>query len=386
MAKRDYYQVLGVAKNASKDDLKKAYRKLAMEFHPDRNPDNKEAEDKFKEAAEAYDVLSDDDKRRRYDQYGHAGVSGAGQQYQGANMEDIFDQFSDIFGGTPFESFFGGAQGNRGRRQGGGTGQPGSNLRVKVKLTLEEIATGANKKIKVKKYVPCEPCGGSGAKDKSAVNTCNTCRGSGYVRRVQNTFLGQMQTTAECPTCHGSGQEITAKCTSCRGEGRVYGEETISIDIPAGVAEGMQLSMGGKGNAGMQKGRAGDLLIYIEEEAHEEFSRDGNNIMYELFVNFADAALGAKVEVPTLEGKVKITIPPGTQSGKVLRLKDKGLPALQSYGKGDFLIHVNVWTPRNLSNEERAILEKFRGATNFEPNPSKQDKGFFEKFKEFFTS
>lgn len=381
--KRDYYDILGVQKGASKDELKKAYRKVALKYHPDRNPDNKEAEAKFKEAAEAYEVLSDDDKRTRYDQFGHAGVNGQAGGFGGGggfgSMEDIFSQFSDIFGGGGF--------GGRGSRQTRGSGQRGSNLRIKVGLTLEEINTGAIKKIKVKKYVTCSTCNGSGAKNKRAIKTCHTCNGSGYVRRVQQTFLGQMQTTAPCPTCNGSGEIITDKCNSCKGEGRIYGEETLQLEIPAGVSEGMQLSMNGKGNAGINGGGAGDLLINIKEKEHADFTRDGSNILYELDVNFADAALGTSLEVPTLDGKVKITLPQGTPSGKIFRLRGKGLPSIQSYGKGDQLIHINIWVPTQLSGEERKVLEKLRNSKNFQPvdNDGRSRKGLFDKMKDFFS-
>jgi molecular chaperone DnaJ len=389
MAKRDYYEVLGVGKDADGNQIKKAYRKIAMKYHPDRNPDNKEAEEKFKEAAEAYEVLSDADKKARYDRYGHAGVgqSGGFRGGQGGmTMEDIFSQFGDIFGdgGSPFDSFFGGggrARGGAGRRS---RGQRGSNLRIKVALTLEEIANGVTKRIKVKKQVTCDTCNGSGAKDKSSVKTCSTCNGSGYVRQVKSTFLGQMQTTTACPSCNGSGEMITANCPKCKGDGRVYGDETIEIEIPAGVGEGMQLSMSGKGNAGLRGGPPGDLLINITEKPHEHLQRDGQSLIYDLYVNFADAALGTSVEVPTIDGRVKIKIPAGTQAGKIFRLKGKGLPSVQSYGKGDQLIHVNVWTPKKLNDEEKALLEKMRGMTNFEPTPGKSDKSFFEKMKDFF--
>ncbi|MEL6924814.1 MAG: molecular chaperone DnaJ, partial [Bacteroidota bacterium] len=357
MAKRDYYEVLGVAKGADDNTIKKAYRKIAMKYHPDRNPDNKEAEEKFKEAAEAYEVLSDADKRGRYDRFGHAGVNnnGGGGFRGGMTMDDIFSQFGDIFGdgGSPFESFFG-RRGGSGARS---TGQRGTNLRIKVKLTLSEIAKGVTKKIKVKKQITCDTCNGSGAKDSSSVKTCNTCRGSGYVRQVRSTFLGQMQTTAPCPTCKGTGKQITANCNTCRGDGRVMGNDTIELEIPAGVEEGMQLSLRGKGNVGTNGGPNGDLLINIEEIAHESLLRDGMNVVYELFVNFADAALGTSVEVPTLDGRVKIKIPAGTQSGKIFRLKGKGLPSVQSYEKGDQLIHLNIWTPKKLTDADRKILE-----------------------------
>ena len=390
MAKRDYYEVLGVSKGADTAAIKKAYRKLAIKYHPDKNPDNTEAETKFKEAAEAYEVLSDEQKRARYDRFGHAGVSGGpsgggGFSGGGMTMEDIFQQFGDIFGdgggGSPFESFFGGGAG-RGQRR--GTGQRGSNLRIKVTLTLEEIANGVTKKIKVRKQVTCDTCNGSGAKDSDSVQTCTTCRGAGYVRQVKNTFLGQMQTTVTCPTCSGSGQQVTAKCPKCNGDGRMQGEETLEIEIPAGVEEGMQLSMRGKGNKGAKGGPAGDLLINIEEKEHDHLQRDGMNLVYELYLNFADAALGTSVEVPTIEGRVKIKVPAGTQSGKIFRLKGKGLPSVQAYGKGDQLIHVNVWTPKKVNDEERELLERLREMPNFSPQPGKSEKGFFEKMKDYF--
>jgi molecular chaperone DnaJ len=380
MAKKDYYEVLDAAKSASNDELKKAYRKVALKFHPDKNPGDEAAETKFKEAAEAYEVLSDDDKRARYDQYGHAGLNnqGGGQQGGFGNMEDIFSQFSDIFGG--------GGGGSRGRQQQRASGQRGSNLRIKVSLTLEEINEGVNKKIRVKKYVGCKPCGSSGAKDKNSIKTCHTCNGSGYVRRVQQTFLGQMQTTAVCPTCNGSGEMITNKCTFCKGEGRVYGEELINLDIPAGVSEGMQLSMNSKGNAGMNKGGPGDLLINIKEKDHKEFTRDGSNILHELDVNFADAALGTSIEVPTLTGNVKITLPQGTPAGKIFRLRGKGLPSIQQYAKGDQLIHVNIWVPTTVTAEERKALEIMRKAKNFQPDEDdkRERKGLFDRMKDFF--
>ncbi len=388
MSKRDYYDVLGVAKGASAEEIKKAYRKLAIKYHPDKNPDDKSAEDKFKEAAEAYEVLSSPEKKQRYDQFGHAGVGGAaGGGYGGGggmNMEDIFSQFGDIFGGgggSPFDSFFGGGQSRGG---GGRRVAKGTNLRIKVKLTLDEIAKGAEKKIKVNKQISCKTCDGTGAKDKSSVSTCKTCGGSGSVRRVTNTILGQMQTTATCPTCHGSGQQITAKCNVCHGDGTVRGEETISINIPAGVSEGMQLSMAGKGNAAPNGGIPGDLIILIEEVPHETLKREGNNIVYDLHISIPDAALGASVEVPTIDGKAKIKIEPGTQSGKLLRLKGKGIPEVNSYHRGDQIIHVNIWTPKALNSEERALLEKLKESANFKPQPGKNDKSFFDRMKEYF--
>jgi molecular chaperone DnaJ len=359
---------------------------MAIKYHPDKNPDDKQAEEKFKEAAEAYEILSDGDKRARYDRFGHAGVSGnAGGGFSGGmTMEDIFSQFGDIFGdsGSPFESFFGGGRSGRGRAQ----GERGSNLRIKLSLTLEEIAKGVTKKIKVKKHTSCDVCNGSGAKDSNSVKTCNTCRGAGVVRQVRSTFLGQMQTTTSCPTCHGSGKTITASCPKCKGDGRIYGEEMIEIEIPAGVEEGMQLSLRGKGNAGRQGGPAGDLLINIEEKPHGNLQRDGMNLIHDLYINFADAALGTSKEVPTIDGRVKIKIPAGTQSGKIFRLKEKGLPSVQSYGKGDQLIHVNVWTPKKLSDEEKKVLEKLRNKPNFQPQPGKSDRGFFDRMRDYFKS
>lgn len=386
--KKDFYEILGVDKNADENTIKKAYRKLAMQYHPDRNPGDKAAEEKFKEAAIAYEVLSDADKKARYDRYGHAGLEnmggggGRGFSGEGMTMEDIFEHFGHMFGdsGSPFDSFFGG-----GRSSSRSGGQKGTNLRIKVALTMEEIESGVRKKIKVKKQVGCKSCGGSGAKDKGSVSTCSTCAGSGYVRQIKNTFLGQMQTTVVCPKCNGSGKNITAHCTTCRGDGRVMEEDTIEIDIPAGVQEGIQLSVRGKGNAGQNGGPAGDLLVNIEEKPHEHFTRDGSNVIYDLFINFADVALGTNVEVPTLTGKVKVKIPAGTQSGKIFRLKGKGLPALQSYEKGDQLIHVNVWTPKTMNAEETALMEKLRTMPNFKPNPGVGERGFFEKMKEFFS-
>ena len=378
MAKRDYYEVLGVDKGADDSSIKKAYRKIAMKYHPDRNPGDKSAEEKFKEAAEAYEVLSDADKRARYDRFGHAGVSQGAGFRGGMTVEDIFQQFGDIFGNdSPFESFFG-------RSQTRSQGQKGTNLRINVPLTLEEISTGVTKKIKVKKQKTCNTCGGSGAKDSTSIKTCGTCNGSGYIRQIRSTFLGQMQTTTSCPTCNGSGKTITASCSACKGDGRVYGEETMDIEIPAGVEEGMQLSMRGGGNAGKNGGPNGELLIHIKEKSHQFLKRDGMNLIYDLYLNFADAALGDSVEVPTLKGKVKIKIPHGTQAGKIFRLKGKGLPSVQSYGKGDQLIHVNIWTPKHLNDEEKDLLEKMKSLPNFQPKPGKAEKGFFEKMRDYF--
>src|SRR5436190_3623323 len=384
MSKRDYYEILGVNKTALADEIKKAYRKVAMQYHPDRNPGDKAAEEKFKEAAEAYEVLSDTDKKAQYDRYGHAGVSSNGRGHGGAgmNMEDIFSQFGDIFGDDIFGNFFGGQRTRGGQRV---RGVRGSNLRIKLKLSYEEIARGVTKNIKVKKYVPCPTCHGSGAKDKGSVQTCGTCGGNGQVRRVQNTFLGQMQTVTTCPTCNGEGTTITAKCGACKGEGRVYAEETVTIDIPAGVQEGMQLNINGKGNAGERGGMPGDLVILIEEESHKELHREGLNVAYELHLSFTDAVFGTQTEVSTIDGRAKIKIPAGTQSGKIFRLKGKGFPAVNSYEKGDQLIQVNVWTPQHVSPEEKEMLDKMQHSENFKPKPEKTDKSFFDKVREMFS-
>ena len=379
MSKRDYYEILGITKSASDDEIKKAYRKLAIKFHPDKNPDDKGAEDKFKEAAEAYEILSNAEKRQRYNQFGHAGVGGASQgggNYGGGmNMDDIFSQFGDIFGGG---GFGGGSRGGGGRRV-----VRGSNLRIKVKLNLQEVAKGAEKKLKVNKFVSCGTCKGSGAKS-GQVETCKLCNGSGVQIRTQQTFLGAMQTQTTCSGCNGEGKTVKDKCNTCHGDGIVRAEEVITINIPAGVAEGMQLSVGGKGNAAPRGGINGDLLVLIEEEEHPELKRDGSNLFYDGYVSFADAALGTSIEIPTVDAKVKIKIEPGTQSGKVLRLKGKGLPDVNSYGTGDLLVNINVWTPQTLTAEEKKILENLKDSKNFAPNPNRKEKGFFDRMKEFF--
>ncbi|MFA8449466.1 MAG: molecular chaperone DnaJ [Bacteroidales bacterium] len=384
--KRDYYEVLGVDKSASEQEIKKAYRKMALKYHPDKNPDDNSAEDKFKEAAEAYEVLSNPEKKSRYDQYGHAGVGGAagGGFGGGMSMDDIFSQFGDIFGGAfggGFSGFsgFGGDGGSRRRVN------RGSNLRVKVKLTLDEIANGVEKKIKVKKYVPCQACNGSGAKNGSGYSTCGTCNGTGQVSQIRNTLLGAMQTTSTCPHCGGEGQIIREKCHECSGHGIIQGEEVISIQIPAGVAEGMQLSVSGKGNAGAKNGINGDLIVLIEEIRHPQLERDGSNLLYNLFISIPDAALGTQVEIPTISGKARVKIAAGTQAGKILRLKGKGLPDVQGYGHGDILVTVNIWTPKNLSKEEKTIMENLKESENFKPNPSAKDKSYFDRMREFFS-
>lgn len=384
MAKRDYYEILGVSKNATPEEIKKAYRQKALKYHPDKNPNDSTAEEKFKEAAEAYEVLSNPDKKARYDQYGHAGLGnnfGSGGFGGGMSMEDIFSQFGDIFG-----SAFGGFGGfGRSGRSSSRRVNRGSNLRIKVKLTLEEILKGVEKKVKVNKYVPCKECSGSGAKAGSSFKTCSTCNGMGQVTRVTNTFLGQMQTTSTCPSCGGEGKVITEKCTACYGNGIVKDQEIIKINIPPGVAEGMQLSLSGKGNAAARGGIPGDLIVVVEEQKHEQLIRDGNNLLFEQYISMPDAILGKTIEVPTLEGKARIKIEPGTQSGRVLRLKGKGLPPLNAYGRGDLLVSINVWTPQNISKEEKSILSELNKSENFKPNPKKTDKSFFEKMREHFN-
>jgi molecular chaperone DnaJ len=383
MAKKDYYEVLGVSKSVTAEELKKAYRKLAIKYHPDKNPGDKEAEDKFKEIAEAYGVLSDPDKKAKYDRFGHEGLGGGGfGGAGGVNMEDIFSQFGDIFGdGSPFGSFFGGGRSSGGSRR---AVRKGSDLRIKLKLNLEEIANGVEKKIKVKRYVSCKSCSGNGSKHGNSLQTCGTCNGSGQIRRVQQTMLGQMVTTNTCHVCNGEGKVVLDRCEVCFGEGRVLEEDMITIKIPAGVAEGMQLSMSGKGNVPSRGGVAGDLLIQIEEEEHPQLKRDGNNLIYDLPLNFVDAVLGREVEIPVVTGKVKIHIKAGTQAGEVLRLKGKGLKDLNGYGTGDQLIYVNIYTPKTVSSEEKAILEKLRESPNFQPKAGSDNKSIFDKMKDFF--
>jgi len=383
MSKRDYYEVLGVSKNATKDEIKKAYRQKALKYHPDKNPGDKEAENKFKEAAEAYEVLRDDDKRARYDRYGHAGLGGQnGFGGAGMTMEDIFSSFGDIFGDA-----FGGFGGFGGFSGGGRTRQrvnKGSNLRVKVKLSLKEIAKGSEKKIKVNKYVSCSTCSGSGAADSNSYTTCSTCRGSGQVTRVTNTLLGQMQSTSTCPTCGGEGKIITKKCNTCFGEGIVKEQEVIKINIPAGVGKGMQMTVSGKGNAARRGGIPGDLIVIIDEEEHPELYREGKDLIYSLYISVPEAILGTNVEIPTVESKVKIKIEPGTQAGKILRLRGKGLPEVNGYGKGDLLVNVNVWIPKKINPEEQRIMEKMMNSESFTPQPGKDDRGFFERMKSYF--
>lgn len=365
--KRDYYEVLGITRSASESEIKKSYRKLALKYHPDKNPDNAEAEEMFKEAAEAYEVLSDPEKKSRYDQFGHAGMGGAGFGGGGMNMDDIFSQFGDIFGGAFGGGSFGGSRRPRTIK--------GSNLRVKMKLTLKEVAEGVTKKIKVNKLVNA-----AGVTFKS----CTTCNGTGRITKVSQTFLGAMQTQTACHVCHGAGKMIDQKPADADANGLVRKEEVIEIDIPAGVMDGMQLSVTGKGNAGPFDGIPGDLIVVIEEIPHESLTRDEENLHFDAYVSFIDAALGTSLEVPTVTGKAKIKIEPGTQSGKVLRLKGKGLPNIQGYGDGDQFVHIHVWTPRKLSKEEKELLEKLRKSDNFNPDPDHRDKGFFHKMKDMF--
>ena len=375
--KRDYYEVLGVAKNATKDEIKKAYRKLAIKYHPDKNPGDKEAEEKFKEAAEAYDVLSDDTKRQRYDQFGHAGVGGAaGGGFSDVN--DIFTHFGDIFGdlfggGASFGGFGGGSRGRAVRK--------GSNLRVRVKLNLSEIVSGTEKTIKIKKKVTCTACNGSGAATSNDVQSCPDCKGSGYVIRMVNGIFGRMQQQSPCPRCGGEGKIITHKCPHCSGEGVVDAEETVTVQIPAGVADGMQLNVPGKGNAPRHGGVNGDLYVLISEEEHPQLERDGNDLIYTLDISFPDAVLGANVEIPTVEGNVKIHIDEGTQSGKILRLRGKGVPDVNGYGRGDLLVNVQVYVPKNVTKDEKKILEKLQESESFKP---KSQNGFFNRMRDFF--
>jgi molecular chaperone DnaJ len=375
--KKDYYEILDVDRTASAEEIKKAYRKTAIKYHPDKNPGDKQAEDKFKEAAEAYEVLSNPDKKARYDRYGHEGLNGGGG---GVNMDDIFSQFGDIFGGGPFGDMFG-RGGNGGKRV-----RKGSNLRIKLKLNLEEIANGVEKKIKVKRMVACDTCSGTGAKNGTAFSTCRSCNGTGQTRRVVNTMLGQMISTSTCPSCDGEGKTISERCQTCGGDGVRPEEEVIPIKIPAGVREGMQVSLSGKGNFPPRGGVAGDLLIAIEEEEHPTLKRDEqNNLHYDLHISFVDAVLGSSVEVPTIDGKARITVEPGTQSGKVLRLRGKGIREVNGYGVGDQLVHINLWTPKQVSKDEKALLEKLRDSPNFKPDPDKSEKGFFDRMKEMFS-
>ena len=383
--KRDYYEVLGVERNANADEIKKAYRKAAIKYHPDKNPGDKEAEEKFKEAAEAYDVLSNEDKRARYDQFGHAGLSGAaggaggfGGGFGGFSMEDIFSQFGDIFGGH-FGGGFGGGYSSRGRSV-----NRGADIRVRIKLNLEEIANGTTKKIKVTKNIACDKCGGSGAKNASSYSTCSTCGGAGYVMSVQNTFFGRMQSQSVCPTCGGDGKVITEKCDKCGGEGYVRGQEIVEIKVPAGVGEGMALTVSGKGHAARHGGVNGDLIVIIEEEPNAELVRDGVNLIHNLNITVVTAILGGEVEVPTIEGKAKIKIAAGTHAGKVLRLRGKGLPDVNGYGRGDIMVVVDITIPTSLTSEEKELVKKLADKPHFKKAESVENQNIFERMKNFF--
>ena len=388
MAKRDYYEVLGVDKSASADDIKKAYRKMAIKYHPDKNPGDKEAEEKFKEASEAYSVLSDADKKARYDQFGHAGVEGAGPDFSGGfgNLNDILnDLFGGAFGGGfgGFGGFGGGFGGQRGQRQ--QRVYRGRDIRVRVKLTLEEIAKGVEKEISIEKNVPCTECGGKGAKNSSDIKSCPACNGTGQVQRVVNSFLGQTVTYSTCQQCDGEGKIISNPCRSCNGTGLVRKRETIKVKIPAGVEAGMQLTLQGEGHAAKNNGINGDLLVVIEEHAHADLKREGNNLYYTKIISVTDAMLGAEVTVPCLDGDYKIKIDAGTQSGEVVRLRGRGLPSVNGYGgTGDLYVKIAVWIPKKLNKDEKAVIESLRNNESFKPNPSKEDKSFFDRLKDLF--
>lgn len=389
MSKRDYYEVLGVSKSASQEEIKKAYRKLALQYHPDRNPGNKEAEERFKEAAEAYEVLGDSDKRRRYDQYGHAGMRGTDFR-PFTDVNDIFTTFGDIFSGGFGGSIFDDMFGRQGRpRQRSTVGVPGSDLKVRLKLTLEEIAAGVEKKIKVKRYRQCDSCGGSGARTSSSRATCPVCEGSGEVRQVSRSVFGQFVNISTCANCGGEGTIIREPCPACHGDGRVQGESTIKVSVPAGVSEGNYIPLRGQGNAGQRGGPAGDLIVMIEEEPHEVFTRSGDDVILDLLVSFPEAALGAEIEVPTLTNLAKLRIEPGTPSGKVLRMRDRGIPHLNGYGRGDQLVRVNVFVPTKLNAKERALLKELAGYDNMNPHEgdksANSDKSFFERMKKAFS-
>ena len=386
MAQRDYYEVLEVPKTATADEIKKAYKKKAIQYHPDRNPGDAAAEEKFKEAAEAYSVLSDPDKRARYDQFGFDGLNGSqgfgGGFSQGMDMNDIFSMFGDIFGGGGGFSGFSGFGGSRSRQRGERKSQ-GSDIRIKVSLTLEEINTGVSKKFKLKKLVPCQHCNGTGAQGGSGVETCPDCHGTGTVMRTQQSFFGMVQTQSVCPRCGGEGKIIKNRCPHCSGDGVVYGEEIVEVKIPAGVAEGMQLQVDGKGNAGKHNGYNGSLLVVIEEQEHKDLVRDGNDLVYNLLLSVPQAALGGAVEIPTLDGSVKLKIDAGTQPGKMLRLRGKGLPEVNSQRRGDMIVNVSVYIPETMSRDEKNAMESFQNSDHFKPSLSVREK-IFKKFKSYF--
>lgn len=378
MSKRDYYEILGVSKSVNKDELKSAYRKLAIKYHPDKNPGNSEAEEKFKEASEAYDVLSNDDKRARYDRFGHDGLRGAGGPSGFSNAEDIFSAFSDIFGGGIFDDFFGGSASSRGRRR--ERGQRGSDIKIPMPLTLEEIAKGASKTIKLKKYITCNTCSGSGAKSGSGTSTCPSCGGAGEVRQVSKSLFGQFVNVSICGQCNGSGEIIKERCNDCHGEGRVRGEDEIKIDIPAGVESGNYLPIQGKGNAGKNGGVAGNLIVVMEEKEHDIFIREGNHVIYKLTISYPEAVLGKEITVPTLWGEEKLKIDAGTQPGTTFTIRDKGIPNLNSYGKGNQYVMINIYVPEKLNNKEKDLVKELSESESFYPENKKSHKsGFFEK-------
>ncbi len=381
MGKRDYYEVLGVEKSASQEDLKKAYRKLAMQFHPDRNPDNKEAEEKFKEAAEAYEILSNDDKRQKYDRYGHDGVKGSAYGSSGfTDINDIFSHFSDIFGGSSiFDDFFGGGGSRtRGRRQ--STGVPGSDLRVNLKLTLEEIATGTTKKLKIKKQVKCNQCNGTGAEAGTSTKTCPVCHGSGEVKTISRSVFGQFVNISSCSNCNGEGTVVETPCKKCMGDGRVNDEVSVSINVPPGVNEGSYMTLRGEGNAGKRGGPSGDIMVVFQEITHEYFIREGDDIIYDLYVSFPAATLGGEVEVPTLNGKAILKIEAGTQPGKMLKMRDKGIKHLNHSGHGDQLVRVNIDVPKKITSKEKELLKELLNSANFKKSPNSDEKNFFKRF------
>lgn len=386
---RDYYEILGVGRDAPSDEIKKAYRRMAMQNHPDKNPGDHEAEARFKEAAEAYEVLSDPDKRQRYDRFGREGLRGGANGFGAhgfTDINDIFEAFSDIFGGGAFDDVFGGQRRGRRSRRGG---QPGSDLRIKLPLTLEEIADGVEKKIKVKKLVPCVDCSGSGAENGNPdYDDCPTCNGAGELRQVSRSVFGQFVNVRTCPTCRGEGRKLRNLCNTCGGEGRTNGEEVIPVTVPSGVSEGNYFRIRGAGNVGVRGGSPGDLLVEVKEVKHELFIREGNDVYYDLYLAFPDAALGTEVDVPTLHGSARVRIDEGIQGGKILRMRGRGIPDLDGGPKGDQMVRVHVWTPQSLTDDERAVLETLRSSDSFVPKPEKEagGKSFFSRVKDVFTS
>lgn len=396
MAKRDYYEVLGVERSATKEEIKSSYRKLALQYHPDRNPGDTEAEDKFKEATEAYEILSDEQKRARYDRFGHQGMRSGQDFHQYQNANDIFSVFSDLFGGggggSIFEQMFGGGGGGRQGGQRRSVGEPGSDLKVRLPMTLEEIATGIEKTISLKHWVECDTCNGSGAKPGSGHTTCTLCNGSGEIRQVSRSVFGQFINVTMCNNCNGSGQVIKEPCVTCRGDGRVRGESTLKVTVPAGVTTGNYIPVRGKGNAGRRGGDAGDVIVVIEEQEHEHFVREEDNVIYDLTISFPDAALGGDVEVPTLDGSATLTIEAGTQPGTLLRMRDKGIPHLNQYGRGDQIVRVNVFVPTKLTSKEKEVLRELAKSAHISPGADHEKEGkgkkgrdFFDKVREVFS-